>query len=107
MPYLGWRWPGCGWRRTEWDCCGCGRPEAKAGAGTPSSTGPGVQKTAPTVVLLGDQNLAGVPLVAGGPVHGRELLPGLRRVARGVASQQIQPLVQGGGAGDALVGRAG
>src|SRR5664280_3716081 len=81
--------------------------ERQAGPGTPSSAGPGVQKTAPTVVLLGDQNPAGVPLVAGGPVHGRELLPGLRRVARGVASQQNQPLAQGGGVGDALVGRAG
>ena len=50
--------------------------ERQAGAGAPSSVGPGAQKTAPTVVLLGDQNPAGVPLVAGGPVHGRELLAG-------------------------------
>jgi hypothetical protein len=43
----------------------------QGGPGAPSSVGPGVQKSAPTVVLLGNQNPAGVPLVAGGPVHGR------------------------------------
>src|SRR3954447_13894545 len=54
------------------------------GAGAPSRAGYGPQLAVAAVVLLGDQDASRVSLVSGGPVHGSQLLPGLRHVTQSV-----------------------